>query len=81
MKTTFLTKGEIWGDTALGIFKEIGTKVSNTDLAVLLGAWVSGSYKTADNLRCGYSWSASADDDRNVCVVDYDGDRSHADPD
>ncbi|MCL2505231.1 MAG: hypothetical protein FWE93_03145 [Alphaproteobacteria bacterium] len=62
MTAIFLKEEQIWGDKALDIIKKYGTKAAATDLAVLLGAWVSGSgYKTSEGDLSSPSWSASSD--------------------
>ena len=79
-KSTLLTEDQIWGDNSLDVLKKYGTRVACTDLAVLLGAWLSSGTKTSDNLRTGLSWSASASSPISVRVVDGYGDRYDNEP-
>ncbi len=62
MDFTFLKKDQIWGDSALDVIKKYGTKVAPTDLAVVLGSWMTGNPNdrtTENDLTC-YAWSASS---------------------
>ncbi len=60
-KVTLLTTEQIWGGKALEAMKKYGTKVAPTDLAAILGAWMTGgSSKTSEGERTCYSWSASS---------------------
>lgn len=70
MDATFLTEEQIWGDDALDVIKKYGTVVGATDLAIALGAYMGNGTKTSDGLRSCACWSASADDDDFVRLVD-----------
>ena len=73
---TFLTEEQIWGDDALAVIKNYGTKVAPTDLTVILGGYVTGgANRTSEgDLTCA-SWSASSDEIGNVRCVFYGGDK------
>ena len=59
---TFLKKEQIWGEDSLDVIKKYGTKVAPTDLALLLGCYVtSRSGRTSENDLACDSWSASLD--------------------
>ncbi|MBO5997072.1 MAG: hypothetical protein J6P93_00900 [Alphaproteobacteria bacterium] len=71
---TFLTTDQIWGDGALDVMKKYGTAVAPTDLAVILGGYMTGwGARTSENdLTCS-SWSASSDGRGFVCCVHCEG--------
>ncbi|MDX2073797.1 MAG: hypothetical protein SFX19_05460 [Alphaproteobacteria bacterium] len=77
MDITFLTEEQIWGDKALQLMKDYGTKAGMSDLAIVLGGPVSNSNKTSDNQLSGYLWSASSDGDGYVRGVHVVGVRGH----
>ena len=61
METTFLKEEEIWEENALEVMKAYGTKVAPTDLAVLLGSWVTGDdERTSEGDLTCLAWSASS---------------------
>ncbi len=62
MDFTFLKKDQIWGDSALDVIKKYGTKVAPTDLAVVLGSWMTDNPndRTTENDLACYAWSASS---------------------
>ncbi|MBO5996971.1 MAG: hypothetical protein J6P93_00360, partial [Alphaproteobacteria bacterium] len=64
---TFLTAEQIWSDDALDIMKRYGARVAPTDLAVILGGYMTKrSERTYEgDLTCA-SWSASSPGD--VCA-------------
>lgn len=77
---TFLKENQIWGDSALEIMERYGTEVAPTDLAVILGGYMTGDDdRTSENdLTCA-SWSASSDGNGHVRCVDYEGDKNWRD--
>ena len=79
MDITFLTEEQIWGDKALQVMKDYGTKTGMSDLAIALGGYM-GSNTTSDGQRTGYVWSASSGGSGCVRTVGDDGDRGHYGP-
>lgn len=63
MDVTFLTKEQIWGDDQgngqLQVMKSYGKAAEASDLAKVLGGYVS-SARTQDGIQPGYVWSASS---------------------
>ena len=80
MEATFLQEDQIWGDKALQVMKDYGTKTGMSDLAIVLGG-LMGSNKTIDGQRTGSVWSASSDGDGDVRTVDNGGGRYDYGPD
>ena len=74
METTLLPEDLIWGDNALDVLKEYGTKAGMTDLAILLGGLMSSSNTTSDGLKSGDLWSASSNSHGYVRTVYSGGD-------
>ena len=77
---TLLTEKQIWGDKdgngQLDVMKEYGTKVAPTDLAVILGGQVSGTYynRTSEGETTCVSWSASPEKGAaDVQCIDFGG--------
>ena len=81
MDVTFLTEDQIWGDNALQVMKDYGTKAVMSDLAIVLGGPVSNNYTTSHDQRSGYLWSASSNANENVRTVSNYGDRFSLGPD
>ena len=81
MDFTFLKEEQIWGDGALDVIKHYGTKVAPTDLAVILGGYMTGGgERTSENdLTCAF-WSASLYGAADVCCVLHDGDNHRETP-
>ena len=81
---TILSKGQIFGNNRLDIFKKYGTKAAITDFAILLGGSVSGDYHASPGNdleeRTGYYWTAFSDYDGYVIAVNYDGAKSWPHP-
>ena len=73
MDITFLTEQQIWGDKALQVMKDYGTKTGMSDLAIVLGGLMGRGAKTSDNQLAGLVWSASSDGDGYVRTVEDDG--------
>ena len=76
INATFLQEEQIWGDKALWVIKEYGTKTGFSDLAIALGGLMGSSYKTSDGQRTGYVWSASPYGGGGVRTVSIVGDES-----
>ena len=73
---TLLTEEQIWGNMddngQLEVMEKYGTKVALTDLAVLLGGYVTdGDDRTFENDLTGTSWSASSDYTSVIFVNDF----------
>jgi hypothetical protein len=81
MDITFLTEDQIWGDNALQVIKNYGTKTGMSDLAIVLGCYMGGSdYKTSDDQLSGYIWSASPAGSVYVRTVHHSGNRTFDSP-
>lgn len=80
MDFTFLKEEQIWGDDALDVIKRYGVKVAPTDLAVILGGYMtSEDDRTSENdLTCA-SWSASLGENASVRCVHCKGGKIWAD--
>ena len=59
MEVTFLTKEEIWGDSALDVMQAYGTVVGVSDLAIALGTYMGSDTKDIAGVASGVAWSAS----------------------
>ena len=82
MDFTFLKEEQVWGVGALDVMKRYGTKVAPTDLAVILGGYMTnGDDRTSENDLTCFSWSASSNGDDYVCCVLYNGDKHWVIPD
>ncbi len=83
IETTFLTDQQIWGDDQgkgqLQVMKAYGTKTGMSDLAIVLGGYMS-TPKTSDGQRTGFVWSASSRGDGYVRAVRDIGDRGDDSP-
>ena len=81
MELTFLKEDQIWGDGALEVMKRYGTKVAPTDLAVILGASMSGDYdRTSEGDLTCISWSASSTVEGYVRCVGRGGQKGWSQP-
>ena len=80
MDVTFLTKDQIWGDNALQVMKDYGTKTGMSDLAIVQGGVMGIGAKTSDDQLAGYVWSASSNDFAHVRTVISTGDRHNREP-
>ncbi len=74
MDVTFLTEDQIWGDKALQVIKDYGTKSGMSDLAIVQGGIMGTGAKTSDDQLAGYLWSASSNGDGYVRTVRDEGD-------
>ena len=74
---TILESDEIFGTTALEIFKKRGTKAAISDYAICSGGYVSNNDYVGDTQklenRAGCYWTKTDDGDNDVRVVDCDG--------
>lgn len=59
VKVTLLREEQIWGPDALDVIKIYGTKVAQSDLAIVLGGWLGSDGVTMEGDRSGYMWTAS----------------------
>ena len=74
MDITILEKKQIFGITALKIFKKRGTKAAISDYAILSGGEVSnseylGNKQILEN-RIGWYWTKTDDGDNDARLVD-----------
>ena len=74
---TILSKGQIFGNEQLNIFKEYGTKAAITDFAILLGGYVSEDHYASSlrklEDRTGWYWTLTKEKYGDVNIVFHGG--------